>query len=76
MMNLYSLIKFCASAFLIYVILGDAFLPQPYSNNSQEVRHHINEYLISLLPSEMPNMPKKKSTLNNFKLSPGSENSP
>ena len=60
-MRLYSFVKFCAAAFLIYVILGDAFLPQPYRSNSIEVRQHINEYLISLLPAEKsPPIPKKR----------------
>jgi hypothetical protein len=35
---------------LIFVIVGDRFLPQPLSNVSQNTRKDINQFMISLFP--------------------------
>ncbi len=51
-MYIKSFFKLCLVMFLTYVTLGDEFLPQPYSTNSQKVRSEINQFLISLLPNK------------------------
>lgn len=81
--SLPSLIQFYAIAALIYIALGDVFLPHPYNTNSQEVRSSINEYIVSLLPNhKLHHFPKSHSnvetnTLDSLKQAqPGSKNSP
>jgi hypothetical protein len=62
--SFFSFIQFCTLAALIYITLGDAFLPHPYNINSKEVRSNINEYLIGLFPAQkLDNSPKNHSSL-------------
>ena len=49
-MRLIAFIKLCLTMVVIYIAVGDLFLPEPYRHNSKQVRDNINEYLISLLP--------------------------
>lgn len=51
-MYIKSFFKLCLAMSLTYVTLGDEFLPQPYSTNSQKVRGEINEFIVSLLPEQ------------------------
>jgi hypothetical protein len=81
--SFFSFIQFCTFAALIYITLGDAFLPHPYNISSKEVRSNINEYLISLFPNhKLNNLPKNHSNveMNTFdslqQAKPRSENSP
>ena len=46
-MRLIAFIKLCIAMLVIYISLGDMFLPEPYSQNSKRVRHNINHYLVS-----------------------------
>jgi hypothetical protein len=62
--SLFSFIQFCTLAALIYIALGDVFLPHPYNINSKEVRSNINEYLIGLFPAQkLDNLPKNHGGL-------------
>lgn len=51
-MKLFPFIKLCVFASIVYITLGDAFLPQPHSANSKIVRNNINEYIAGLLPTQ------------------------
>ncbi len=48
-------IEICITMSILYVLTGDRFLPYPYKSSSQEVRIELNEFLVSLLPSEPAN---------------------
>lgn len=82
--SLPSLIQFYAVAALIYISLGDVFLPHPYNLNSKELQNNINQYLIGFFPKQelnyIPNNYRSADTLetlDTFKQAkPGSENSP
>ncbi|MBE9168435.1 hypothetical protein IQ238_13240 [Pleurocapsales cyanobacterium LEGE 06147] len=52
MLHFKAFIKLCLMMSLIYITLGDLFLPQPYRNNSKKVRKDINEFVVSLLPKK------------------------
>lgn len=45
-------IEMCVAMSILYVLNGDRFLPNPYSSGSREVREEVNEFLVSLLPTE------------------------
>ncbi len=45
-------IKLCLTMSLIYITIGDLFLPEPYRNNSKKIRGDLNEFLVSLLPKK------------------------
>jgi hypothetical protein len=51
-MRLKAFIKLCLTMSLIYITMGDLFLPQPYRSNSKKVRSDINEFLVSLLSNK------------------------
>jgi hypothetical protein len=66
-MKLVGFIKFCLAFSLIYVSVGDTFLPQPYKANSKKVRADINEYLIGLFPEpKLDNLKRTEQTFKNF----------
>lgn len=49
-MRLIAFLKLCITMLVLHVAVGDLFLPEPYRQNSKQVRHNINHYLVSLLP--------------------------
>ena len=51
-MKLFPFIKLCVFASVVYITLGDAFLPQPHRANSKIMRSNINEYIVELLPTQ------------------------
>ena len=77
-MKLFSFIKICTFISLIYITLGDAFLPQPHSDNSKEIRENINNYIVELLPTQkIDNFQKTLPTMETVeKATSGSKNSP
>ena len=77
-MKLSLLIRICIFASFIYVTLGDAFLPEPHSNNSRELRNSINEYIIGFFPAtKLDNFQKTLPAMETVeKATSGSENSP
>ena len=77
-MKLSLLIRICMISSFIYITLGDAFLPQPYGNNSRELRNNINEYIIGFFPTKkLENFQKTLPAMENVeKATSGSTNSP
>ncbi len=49
-MKFSALLKLCLVLSVVYISLGDALLPQPYSHNSTQLKQNINEYLVGLFP--------------------------
>ena len=49
-MRLISFLKLCIVMVIIHITLGDLFLPEPYRQNSKQLRDNINNYIVSLLP--------------------------
>ncbi len=45
-------VEFCFTVSITFIIAGDLFLPQPYSNGSQQLKTNINDFLIGLLPRQ------------------------
>ena len=43
-------IEFCLTVFIVSILAGDLFLPQPYRSGNQQIRSSLNHYLTSLLP--------------------------
>lgn len=39
---------------LLFISVGDNFLPQPLSNLSSNTRSHVNQFLMGLFPDEKP----------------------
>ncbi|MDJ0536700.1 MAG: hypothetical protein QNJ70_30135 [Xenococcaceae cyanobacterium MO_207.B15] len=63
-MKIKGLFQLCLTMSLVYVTVGDSFLPQPYSNKSQEVRGNINQFLISLFPdNELETLKRDRFTM-------------
>jgi hypothetical protein len=63
-MRLKAFIKLCLTMSIVYITLGDLFLPQPYRNNSEKVRSDINEFLVSLLSKkDFINFQRNQKTL-------------
>lgn len=56
-------IEFCITVFAIGVLAGDLFLPQPYRAGSQQLKTHINHFLVGLFPNQ--SILKIKSKENN-----------
>lgn len=52
-------VELCITFSVIYILMGDVFLPQPHRSNSQQVRSDINEFLVSLLPDKKPDLQRK-----------------
>ncbi|HEY9770966.1 MAG TPA: hypothetical protein V6C71_21145 [Coleofasciculaceae cyanobacterium] len=42
-------VEFCLTVAIVFIVAGDVFLPQPYSNGSQQLKVNLNQFLISLL---------------------------
>lgn len=61
-MKLFPFIKLCVFASIVYITLGDAFLPQPHRANSKIVRNNINEYIAGLLPGQKTNYLRENSS--------------
>lgn len=49
-MKFSAIIKLCLILSVVYISLGDALLPQPYSHKSTQVKENINEFLVGLFP--------------------------
>ena len=63
-MKIKGFLQLCLTMSILYVTLGDSFLPQPYGNRSQEVRSNINQFLISLFPdNELETLKSRKFTI-------------
>jgi hypothetical protein len=66
-MHIKAFLKLCLFMSLVYVTLGDSFLPQPYNSNSKAVREDINEFLIGLLPDKkFHNLKRTALTIEEF----------
>ena len=46
-------IEFCLTILILFIVAGDMFLPQPYRNESQQLRNNINDFIIGLLPDRL-----------------------
>ena len=46
-------VEFMLTIFILFIVAGDILLPQPYRNESQQIKNNINEFLISLLPKRL-----------------------
>ncbi len=63
-MKIKGFLQLCLTMSIVYVTLGDRFLPQPYGNRSQEVRSNINQFLIGLFPdNELETLKSRKFTI-------------
>ncbi len=66
-MKLLGLLKLCLVLSVLYITLGDFFLPQPYSNNSKQTRENINEFLVGLFPEgDLTKLKKTQTTLDSL----------
>jgi hypothetical protein len=45
-------IEFCLTVLVFFVVAGDILLPQPYRSQSEQLKTNINQFLISMLPSQ------------------------
>jgi len=63
-MKLLPFIKLCVFASVVYITLGDAFLPQPHKANSKVVRTNINQYITGLLPTHKDYLGEDSPQLN------------
>ncbi len=45
-------VEFCLTIAIIYILAGDLFLPQPYRQNSQQIKIHLNQFLARILPHQ------------------------
>jgi hypothetical protein len=43
-------IEFCLTVFIVSILAGDLFLPQPYRSGTQQLRSSLNNYFTGLLP--------------------------
>ena len=58
-------IEFCLTVFIVTVVAGDLFLPQPYRSGNQQLRSSLNHYFIELLPRKTNfNRLPRKTNLN------------
>ena len=63
-MKLSVLLKICLVFSVVYLTLGDIFLPQPYSYSSQQAKHNINKFLIGLFPeSDFSKIKRTQTTI-------------
>lgn len=46
------LIELCLTFSLVYVGMGDLFLPQPYNSNSKQIKQGVNQFLVGLFPEK------------------------
>jgi hypothetical protein len=60
-------IQLCLTFSLIYVTVGDLFLPQPYNDNSKKVRQDINQFLVGLFPEkDFKNLRRTENSFEEF----------
>lgn len=45
-------VEFCLTIAIIYILAGDLFLPQPYRQNSQQIKIHLHQLLARILPQK------------------------
>ena len=43
-------IEFCLTVFIVSILAGDLFLPQPYRSGTQQLKSSLNNYFTDLLP--------------------------
>ncbi len=61
------LLKLCLVLSVVYISLGDIFLPQPYSHQSKQVKQNINEFLVGLFPEgDLTKLKRTQTTMDNF----------
>ena len=66
-MKFSALLKLCVVLSVVYITLGDVFLPQPYSHNSKQIKHDINEYLVGLFPDgEFTKLRRTQTTMDSL----------
>ena len=65
--NINNFIQLCITFSLFYITIGDIFLPQPYNDNSKQVRQDINQKLVNLFPEkEFKTLKKTEKTIEEF----------
>ncbi|MGK7895718.1 MAG: hypothetical protein AB4372_19410 [Xenococcus sp. (in: cyanobacteria)] len=66
-MKFSALLKLCLILSVVYISLGDALLPQPYSHKSKQVKQNINEYLVGLFPDgEFTKLRRTQTTMDSL----------